>query len=474
MIIKFDPSEKSPGLLKMLPMYTRINDCIAGSDVIKDKGVDYLPKPDPTNTTQKNKVRYDQYSQRALFYGITGRTVNGMVGLVYSKPQPTFEMPDSLSYLIDNIDGSGITLEQQQKKVIFTVTALGRSGLLTDYSQTSGEISQQDVIDGKVRAVITRYDATNILWSEYTQKGVESVLSLVILAESYKESSGDGYKTKTSLQYKVLRLNDGVYTQEVFRQNSKTTVFELNEKESSIPLNSKGDAFDHLPFTFVGSVNNDGAFDNPPMLSIADLNIAHFRNSADFEESCYMNGQPTYVFSGLTEGWVKDVLKGGVMIGSRGGVPLPEGASGNILQAKPNTMTSEAMATKESQMAAIGAQIVTGNNGATTATEINRDSTVEDSVLSGIVGNTEQAYNFCFEQVTLFTGIEIPKLEINKEFDYEAFNANDYNALVNGAAQTKNTDEDVFNYLKKTGMVNYDVEYDTWKLGITNIIPGAI
>jgi len=472
--MKFNPSNIQPSLLDMMPKYERISDCIMGGDAIKEKGETYLPKPDPTNYTEENNARYKQYLIRALFYGITARTVNGMLGLVYSKPQPEFDLHANLEYIKTNIDGSGITLTQQTKKVIHDVSALGRAGLLTDYSKSNSEVSQQDVIDGKVRAVIKRYNAENILWAETQNKGVENILSLVILLESYVLPAGDGYTSKTDVQFRVLSLADGIYGQEIYRKIDGKDEFEAIEAEGSIPVDNSGAYFDHIPFTFVGAVNNDHKFDNPPMLSIADLNIAHYRNSADYEESCFVNGQPTYYFTGLTKSWIDDVLKGIVRIGSRGGVPLPEGAGAGILQADANTLPAEGMKTKETQMAAIGAQIVTGDSGTTTATEINRNSTVEDSVLVNIVSNVEQAYNFCFQQVTLFTGIEIPEYGINKEFNYESFDSSRYTSLINGAMQGLNTKEDAFNYLKRTGMVNYDVEFESWNNTIDNSIPGVI
>jgi hypothetical protein len=59
------------------------------------------------------------------------------------------------------------------------------------------------------------------------------------------------------------------------------------------PKRGDGEAWNYIPFTFVGSVNNDETPDLPPLYDLAVLNVAHYRNSADYEESCYMVGQPT-------------------------------------------------------------------------------------------------------------------------------------------------------------------------------------
>ncbi len=90
-----------------------------------------------------------------------------------------------------------------------------------------------------------------------------------------------------------------------------------------------GTNWDRIPFSPIGSENNDPMPDKPPMEDLAHLNIGHYRNSADYEEACFIAGQPTPWASGLTEDWVKDVMKGTMYLGSRGIIPLPvNGACG--------------------------------------------------------------------------------------------------------------------------------------------------
>jgi len=467
---KFDPSEIQQNLQERLPEYNQIRDCISGSTAIKKAGVRYLPVPD---LEDDNVTRYSDYLLRAVFYNITGSTVNSMVGMAFGKEIKSLEIPASLAFLEHNIDGSGVNIVQQMKKTLASVVSIGRAGLLIDHSKDAAE-TQHDVITGKVRPSVLLFPAEDIVWVETSEVGAVNKLSLVILKDSFTTQAEDGYKTKSSEQYRVLLLDSGVYYQEVWRHSGNTNEWLMVEDGSSTPTDSTGKTFDHIPFTFVGSENNDHTIDEPPMLAISDLNIGHYRNSADSEESIFMSSQATPVAAGLTKSWVKDVLKGTLRLGARGGILLPEGATASLLQSKDTSAATNAMAAKEKQAAAIGAQLVTDTTGRKTATEIDRNSSVENSNLSGMVENVEQAYRFCFEQIELFTGITGFELELTKDFTNTMFSPETYLALVNGTLQGVSQKEDVFNYLRTTNMVNFELTYDDWLKNIEMTIPSEI
>ena len=57
----------------------------------------------------------------------------------------------------------------------------------------------------------------------------------------------------------------------------------------------------NIPFIFCGALNNSPDVDKSPVYDIAEVNIAHYRNSADYEESCFIAGQATPVLTGLTQ-----------------------------------------------------------------------------------------------------------------------------------------------------------------------------
>lgn len=390
-----------PELAKMSYKYTLIDDAIAGSEVIKAKGETYLPMPNAYDKSAENVERYAAYKIRAVFYNVSERTLAGMVGEVY-KVAPEIKVPASLDMLVKDANGNGVPLVQQSKECHEQVTSKGRAGLLVDYPATTGEVTRQQQMDGSIKPTINLYRATDIINWRTQLVGNRILLTLVVLKENY-ELDDDGFRAEVAVQYRVLRLVDGHYVQEVWRSPGGAA-FAPVPNLTVEPTDHTGNRLKEIPFTFVGSVNNSASIDPAPMFALCDLNIAHYRNSADYEESVFVTGQATPVLSGLDKRWVDDVLKGTVNLGSRGAIPLPIGASAELLQMEERSAAFEAMEHKEKQMVALGAKLVEAKTVQRTATESRQDEATESSILTTITNNVSGAYQWCLEWAAIFQG----------------------------------------------------------------------
>jgi len=350
-----------------LARWTKVRDCLSGDESVKlhdSEGAEsstgtnrYLPKPNAADLSAANTLRYRQYIERAVFYPVTGRTHTGLVGQAFQK-DPTLELPAQLEVLETDCDGAGVGLISQAKKALGMVLAYGRAGLLTDYPKTAAPASKADMLKGELRPSLVLYDPWSVINWRTKMVGAKHVLTLVVIHESHIVED-DGFETKDDERWRVLSIEpSGIYRVGLWQQYKDGKETGFMETESYNPMDARGQNLREIPFTFLGSLNNDPLVDLAPLYDLASLNIAHYRNSADFEESCYMVGQPTPVFIGLTEHWAKEVLGGSMSLGSRGSIPLPTGADAKLLQVAPNIMPKEAMEIKERQMVAIGARLV--------------------------------------------------------------------------------------------------------------------
>lgn len=415
-----------PELSKLLPQYYLIRDCLSGEPTIKGARTVYLPMPNAEDQSKENKARYESYLKRAVFYNVTRRTLNGLVGQVFMR-DPVVKVPSLLNTVVENASGTGVSLSQQSKKTLSLTLAYSRAGLLVDYPEVpEGGATIADLEAGRVRPTITTYSPQEIINWRLTERGAEEILSLVVLAESYTFAD-DGFEMKNAAQFRVLKLDEnGEYVMEVWSEpqpsawdGSKTPKGNFQLTKQIRPKGADGLPLREIPFTFVGSENNDPQPDNPNLYDLASLNVAHYRNSADYEESCFIVGQPTPVLTGLTEEWVKDVLKGTVAFGSRGGIPLPVGGDAKLLQAGENTMIKEAMEAKERQMVALGAKLVEQKQVQRTAFEAKVEATSEGSTLSSTAKNVQAAYVWALEWCAIFVGVPATGIvfELNTDFD---------------------------------------------------------
>lgn len=405
-------------LREKLKQYELIDDCLAGEQQVKYRQTKYLPKPNADDTSPENEVRYQAYIGRAVFFNVAQRTQFGLRGQVFLR-DPLVELPSLLQPMLEDATGSGVTLQQLAQEGVDKVLGFGRCGLYVDYPNMTtpeGEargVSRAEVETGEVKPMLKLIHPKDGINWRVVKRGAKTLLSLVVFKETYDEED-DGFETKTGEQWRVLRLVNNEYIIEIYRDRMGQAPV-----ERYMPKDADGKPFDEIPFVFIGSVNNDPNIDPSPMYDLCSLNMAHYRNSADYEDSVYTVGQPTYWFSGLTQKWIDDTMGGQIRLGANGGIPLPVDGSAGILQAEPNTLSKEAMDQKEAQMLALGAKLIEASQTQRTATEADYDNISETSILSTVAKNVSSAFQWALGFAARFVGQSDATLayELNTEFD---------------------------------------------------------
>ena len=439
--------------------WSMIRDCLSGEEAVKAASTTYLPMPG-SDRSEVDRARYRQYLQRAVFYSVVRRTLAGLSGQIFLR-RPTISVGEDLAPYLDNINGSGVSLVQQSKKALDFVVSYGRCGLLVDYPAVDGVITRQDEINGYVYPTILLYDPFSVInWRERTV-GSKRILSLVVIEESYCIED-DGFELSTDTQWRVLRLDDQQNCwSDVWRwDNDDLNTRQLVLTASHAVIDADGNPLHEIPFTFIGSINNDANIDYSPLADLAALNIAHYRNSADYEESCYIAGQPTLYAAGLDQNWVDNVLHGSIALGSRSGLLLPNGATCGLIQAQANSQPFEAMEHKERQMAALGAKLIEQRQVQRTLGEAQIEEAGEVAALTIMAHNVSEAYEAALGMCTLFTGGSREDVEFNLCTDYPALqlSANDRVELVKEWQSGAISYTELRNQLRRIGVATQDDE----------------
>lgn len=437
-----------------IPLWGVVRDCIDGQHKVKKGRTKYVPQPNSTDTSTENVARYDAYLNRGVFVNFTDRTLSGMVGAVFGK-DAVATLPDELMPMYSNVDGSAVTMDQQAKKVLSDVISVGRCGLLTDYPVREKPASRQEVQDGKVRPTIQFYFAEDIINWRYDVVDSLRILSLVVLKEEFTISD-DGFKKETGEAFRVLRLEDKKYTVTIYRKD-KSGITQYGSKHT--PKKADGKPFDYIPFEFVGSDNNDGGIDPAPLLDLANLNIAHFRNSCDFEEMVFMLGQPTPVLTGLNKSWVDEVLGGRIVLGSQKALPLPRDADAFLLQIDESQLALSAMEHKERQAVSLGARLVQTAQVQRTAKEAGMEEASEQSLLLSSAKNVNSAYARALKSAALFAGAKITDdigYSLNTDFDILRLDSPGRAQLLNEWQRGAVTFSEYRSILRRAGVATLD------------------
>lgn len=430
-----------------------VRDVCKGSETIKTAGDLYLPRPNAADTSQDNRDRYDAYKKRAVFYNATGRTKHSLVGAVF-RTWPTLTVPGALDYVSKDIDGQGVSIYQQSQSVVGHLLEVGRHGLLVDYAAVeTGAVSKADEQAGRARANIASYPTEAIINWKTRQVGSQHLLSLVALRETVDVDTDDGFGSEQVVQYRVLRLDDaGVYTQEVWEEGASKTTMTVSP---FAPLNGLGQPWRVIPFQFLGSENNDTSIDDSPLYDMAEVNVGHYRNSADYEEAAYLVGQPQPWMSGLSDQWRDHLEKQGIFLGSRAPWLLPQGGACGVWQAQPNTVAKEAMDSKKEDMVSLGARLIERGSAVKTATQADNDSAAEHSVLSLVVSNVSEAYSQCLVWMAEFVNAPGEALyKLNQDFSQISLDATILSALFNAVQGGRLPESAFWQYLRDRGVID--------------------
>lgn len=472
-------SDKHKDYDKYIDQWQMVRDCVEGELAVKARssagsgeskhnwpngglyslaGTKYLPPPNPEDNSNENRERYWSYRKRASFVNFTGMTKEGLMGMVFRRGIEV-ELPAGLEYLNDNADGGGTSFAQLVKDGIADSMETGRFFILADYPEAPMGLTAAEVDAMGLAARMCCYPAESVTNWRWERVGSEWKLTLVVLEEKHCKDV-DEFTQDEKTYHRALMLKDGVYIQALYDENDNLVAHEDengDEQPFMVPRKFDGSTWDYIPGQFFGSQNNDPTPDKSILADIAGVNLAHYRNSADYEESCFVVGQPTAVIAGLSQGWIDDNFKDGLMVGSRRAILLPEGGSGTFLQANPNQMPSEGMAKKEEQMVKLGARVIQDNGGVETAEAARIRFAGQNSKLGTLITNWEEGLENVVYWLGLFMGVDGEvEIEINKQF-YEA--SLDPQAVI---AQIQLLDRgvigqsDVRNKLRKSGWIDHE------------------
>lgn len=401
--------------------WKRVRDAVAGElrNYLRNVGAN-------ENDKKYGDARQAEYEDGAICYNFTKRTLAGMVGAVMRK-QPEQIIPSKLKYLLDNCDGSGVGLLQHAQDTLMEIDSVGRGGLLVDAPNT-GAATMAEQNSGLLNPVIAYYSAENIINWRLERTGSVNRLALVVLREPFQYYvQGNEFQPQTGEQYRVLDVVDGKYRQRLWRfgdaDTFETTFEEVFPKLGSLPAGE-------IPFTFIGASNNDATVDDAPLLPLANLNIGHYRNSADNEENLFVVSQAMLIIapgqSISPEQW-QELNPEGVKFGARRGINVGSGGDAKLIQAAATNALTEAMKQKEEQAIMIGAQLITPTT-QITAESARLQRGADTSVMSTIANNVSEAYTralkWCAAMLSISPGTEI-EFKLNTEFFLQMMTAQD-------------------------------------------------
>ena len=412
----------------------------------------YLPR-----LSGQTEVEYLAYAERAGFFNATGRTIDAMTGLIFAK-DPSWELPTAIESYEDDITLSAINLREFSEQVVEQQVAIGRVGIMVDFPEVV--VVGMSVADAErlnIRPFLRMYTAENIVnWRTGVVNGVR-VLTMVVLRE-HIEQPKDEFTSEEVIQYRVLDITDQGYR--VRLMNDKSEV-----KNEWFPK-MRGRAMTKIPFSILGANSCESDVQKPPLLDLVDTNLAHYRNSADYEHGLHFTGLPTPYVAGvqLSEGQI-------LSIGSMSAWVFPDPAANvGFLEFKGDGLKTlaEAIKAKEQRMAVLGARMLSDDRKSNEAFgTIELRTAGERSVLASIARAASDAIRRSLNIMAEWVGAP-PEAEfsLNTDFGASRMQPQMLTAIV-GAYQSGAMPMSVmFDNLQRGEMVSPDMEFEEYQAQI--------
>lgn len=275
---------KHPSYGSASDVWQTCRDVFEGSDAVKAAGVRYLPR-----LSDQTDEEYKAYVKRAEFYNAFARTVGGLAGTAFTRT-PAIEAPESVKAHLADVTLASQSFELVAPDIVRDVLKVGRLGYLLDWSQTAK------------RPYWMGYSAEEICDWDTTQRGGDTVLSWLVLKECVVERVQ--FERKEIVQYRTLEL--------VFTDDPAVCVVKIWRKAKSADgkdtwvvhgtpstLMRLGVALPFIPFVCFNPTSIGLSIQKPPLKDLVDLNLSHYRSSADLEHARHFTMLPTLFVKGV-------------------------------------------------------------------------------------------------------------------------------------------------------------------------------
>lgn len=369
------------------------------------------------NITLEGRSSYNIYLSLAYFYGATGRTVDGLTGLIFAK-DAVCEIDSKIDYLKNNVDGKGNSLRDGAKLAVKEAMITPRSGLLVDYPNTTGQVSLLQEKVNNLKPKILHYNFESIINWHYSVQNNEQKLTLVVLRET-QEIVKDRFTIEQEFQYRVLELIDNVYYQSLYNSAG-------DEISESKIIMVNGNTSDVIPFFLI----EVGAEKKAIINDLVDANLNHYRFFADYAAKEHASAFPIFYETG-TSGDDENIIIGpsakwsSRSVDAKFGVLQTESDGGSMRQY---------LLDMENRMAALGAEMLKPRIASAESAEAKSlDQVAQNSTTADVARTVSESYakalDFCSKWLG---GQENAIYQLNTDYNPKAMDAQKLTSLISG------------------------------------------
>ncbi len=394
----------SAAVERMRPDWQLADDLLGGTRAMRLAGKTRLPK-----WPNEDEDSYKQRLATAVLFPAYARTVSTLAGKPFSRPiDMSDDMPEQVEEWLEDVDREGRNFHAFAAEAMQTVLGYGMAGVLVDYPPVRRAdgvarlLTQAEESAMQLRPYMVLVRPQQILgWRVAREGGAAKLVQLRIL-ETVEEASGPWGSTMVE---QVRVLTPGAW--EIWRKP------EGKGWEDAFPFDAGNTSLDVIPFIPLYGDRTGYMQARPPLIEVANLNVAHWQSASDQQTILHVARVPILFAKMLGD----DVsLTVGASTGIRAATPDADVKwvehSGAAIGAGQQDLSD-----LEERMRQAGAELLVIKPGQVTATQTATENAVGMCALRRITLDLQDALNAALDLVAQYARLPTAgEVEIYADF----------------------------------------------------------
>lgn len=401
-----DPSWVDSVVLDMSTAWEPIDCMIGGTQYLRDNADVFIPiEP------REEKDAYKRRIMHATLSPFTTRIAEQAAGLILRKPisltssDETSELDPYWEEFSQNVDGYGTTLDDFARRVAISSILYGHAGILVDYSSTEAAPNLAAERQLGYRPYFITIDAKQVLGWRKAEGSPIAEITQIRINEVVSEPLGE---FGSELKRQVRVLEPGRYR--VFRND--TGGWKIHQQGTT--------SLNKIPLVITYSNKVAELVSKPPLLPIANLNIAHAQRTADLHHSLHVSAMPILTIAGF------DDNDNEIGLSANSAILLPPDGSASYVEPASSSFQAqqEFINELEKQMSSLGISVLFAQKSAAETAESKQLSrTDSDSLLAVVSKDLESTLQKALDCAAAYVGIEAPIVDLDRDFDLQSLTA---------------------------------------------------
>lgn len=422
----------------MQPDWDLARALLGGTRAMREAGTKYLPK-----WPNEDQDSYDTRLKTAVLFPAYQRTVSTLTGKPFSKPVTIGEdVPAQIVEWLQDVDLEGRNLDAFAADQMECALGYGICGILVDYPRANGVRTLADERAAGLRPYMIAIKPWQVLGWIASRRNGAWVLDQLRIMESVEEPDGE-FDVKCVDQVRVL-------------WPGRWATYRQNEKKDWVLHDEGMNTLAYIPYVPVYGQRTGYMEGKPPLIEVANLNVAHWQSASDQQNVLHVARVPILTTIGV------DDEKFSLTIGASTAVKLPMGGDMKFVEHTGAAIEAGAkdLESLEERMRQAGAELLVLQP-KITATQVATENAVGMCALQRITQGLEDALDtalqYMAEWVNLGSGGHVTLFN-----DYAAATLAEASAqlLLNANQAGKISDETFHSEMQRRGILAPDVDWE--------------